>query len=132
MTQPPYPPDPYQDPHRSGYGYSGQQPYEQQPMPGAYGPPYVPVGRPPMSGSAVASLVLGILAVLFCWILFIGVIAWPLLIIGGVLGIAAFGRTRTGEADGHGLAVAGVVCCGVALAVCLFYLVPFLLVAAFA
>ncbi|MGI5127485.1 DUF4190 domain-containing protein [Pseudonocardia sp. CA-107938] len=105
MTQPPYQHDPYQqDPY--GYAY-----------------PY----RPPTSGAAVTSLVLGILALLFCWIPFIGVIAWPLLLVGGGLGLGALGPTRRGEADGYGLAVAGVVCSGVALVVCLAYLVPFLL-----
>lgn len=120
MTQPPYQHDPYQqNPYRSG-GY----PYGGQPHPPA---PFV---RPPMSGFAVTSLVLGVLALLFCWIPFVGVVAWPLLLVGGGLGVAALGPTRQGRSDGHGLAIAGVACSGVALLVCLAYTALFFAAAA--
>ncbi len=137
MTQPPYQHDPYQqdpyqqDPYQSGgYGQGGYDYNGYQPVPYQQPYPYAPVARPPMSGFAITSLVLGILALLFCWIPFVGVIAWPLLLVGGGLGIVALGPTRRGEADGHGLAIAGVVCSGVALLVCLVYL--FLAFAVFA
>jgi len=106
----PYEPDPYWQ--------QTPQPYDQ------YGYPY-PAAPPPMSGMAIASLVLGILAVMFCWIPVLGLIAWPLCLLGGGFGVAAIGPTGRGVAGGHGLAVAGLVCSAVALVVCVLYLVAF-------
>lgn len=71
----------------------------------------------PTNGLAVASMVLGIIALLFFWMPFLG---WVPVVLGLVLGFAALGRPY-----GRGMAMAGVVCSGVALAVKLILLVLF-------
>jgi hypothetical protein len=75
----------------SGQPYSGQ-PYSDQ--------------RPLGSGMAVAALVLGILAVVFCWTV-IGGVLFGLVAI--VLGVVASRRARRGAAAGRGMAIAGIV-----------------------
>jgi hypothetical protein len=97
------------------------EPWEQPPYP-------YPPAPPPASGMAITSLVLGVLAVMFCWIPFVGVVAWPMCLAGGGFGIAALGPTRRGDVTGHGLAIAGLVCSAVALVVCLLYLAFFFVV----
>src|SRR5579863_5076480 len=64
---------------------------------------------PPSNGLAVASLVLGIIAICLFWVPFLG---WIPVILGLVLGIVALQRPY-----GRGMAVGGVVCSGVALAI---------------
>jgi hypothetical protein len=64
---------------------------------------------PPSNGLAVASMVLGIIAIFTFWIPILG---WVPVILGLVLGIVAFGKPY-----GRGMAVTGVVCSGLALLV---------------
>src|SRR4051794_30405507 len=75
------------------------QPGYQGPMPGANKP----------SGMAVASLVLGIVSFLFCWIPWIGFISWITAILAVIFGIVARGKVRKGEGGGGGMAMAGMV-----------------------
>ena len=112
-------PDPYaQQPYgQQPYGQQpyGQQPYGQQPygrQPQGYPPGYP---APPMyhqyaqpragSGKAVAGLVLGILAVIFCW-----TSVFDLLLIGSALLFSLLGLSdaRRGS-GGRGMAIAGLV-----------------------
>jgi len=65
-----------------------------------------PEARPLGSGMAIASLVLGILALVTFWTIFGGIL---LGLIAIVLGVIALGRVRKGRAAGRGLAIAGVV-----------------------
>lgn len=92
-------------------------PYEQQ--------PYYGQAAPPASGLAVASLVLGITGLLFSWIPLIGIVAWPLVIVGLVLGFIALPTINRGERSGYGLAIAGMITAGVGLLICLAYLLFF-------
>jgi hypothetical protein len=71
---------------------------------GYYQPPYVVVQAPPASGSATASLVLGILGVLGGWCLF----GLPC-VLAVVLGHVGLHETRHGTKSGRGMAVAGLV-----------------------
>ncbi len=120
---------------------AGPAPWGPPPSPG-YGPVgfgtpgYAPVGgfapagassfRPSVQGMATAAMVLGIVAlVLFwCWVLAV----LPALA-GLVLGLVALSRINGGSAapDGRGLALAGVICSGIALALTLFVSVAFAL-----
>ncbi|HEY0925167.1 DUF4190 domain-containing protein [Brevundimonas sp.] len=68
----------------------------------------------PTNGLAIASLVLGILSVLFVWIPVIGMVSWILAPIGLVLGLVALGKP-----GGKGLAIAGSICSGVGLLGCI-------------
>lgn len=86
-----------------------------EPTPGGAQPPptqTINIQTPaaePTNGMAVASLVLGIIAIFFFWIPFLG---WIPVITGLVLGIVALQRPQ-----GRGMAIAGVVCSGIALAI---------------
>lgn len=70
------------------------------------------------NGMAVASLVLGILSILFVWIPFIGLVSWILAPIGLVLGLVALGKPF-----GKGLAIAGSICSGIGLLGCIGWIV---------
>jgi H+/Cl- antiporter ClcA len=65
-----------------------------------------PQGRPLGSGLAIASLVVGILALVTFWT-YVGGILLGLIAI--VLGVLALGRVRKGRAAGRGMAITGVV-----------------------
>lgn len=82
-----------------------------------YPPPTVIVAK---NSSATAGMVLGILALLFSWIPFVGVIAWPLAILGVILGAVGLRNARRG-APGKGSAIAGLVTSAVALVICVAY-----------
>ncbi|MEU6710890.1 DUF4190 domain-containing protein [Nonomuraea sp. NPDC046802] len=83
-----------QMPPSGGFGGGPQQGYGQQ---GYYGPPQQPRST---NGMAVASLVLGIIGLIFC-----GLTSIP----GVILGHIALNKIkRTGE-EGHGMAMGGLV-----------------------
>lgn len=98
------------------------------------GPPYPPQppygwpahhANPPRNGLGTASLVLGILGALFSLIPLIGVIAWPMVIIGLVLGVLGILRAQAGTADNRGVAISGTVLSAVGLAFCMLYTAAF-------
>jgi hypothetical protein len=78
-------------PPSGGYGYGQQQP------PGYYPPPHPPRST---NGMAVASLVLGIIGLVFC-----GLTSIP----GVILGHIALNRIKKTGEDGSGMAVGGLV-----------------------
>ncbi|HLW03754.1 MAG TPA: protein kinase [Ktedonobacterales bacterium] len=70
--------------------------------------PVVPViVRPPSSGKATASLVLGIFAILFSWFLLGGLLG----VLAAIFGHLALGDVRRsgGQLSGHGSAIAGLI-----------------------
>jgi hypothetical protein len=64
--------------------------------------------RPRTSGLAIASMVLGILSLVFCWFTYIGVPVGILAIIFGGIAMSQTGRDPT--LGGRGMAIAGLVC----------------------
>ncbi|GAA0897764.1 hypothetical protein GCM10009557_72730 [Virgisporangium ochraceum] len=99
--------------------------------------------RPGVAGGAVASLVLGVVAVLGICGMFVPVYLNPdvpvMTLVGAVLfvglgagavfaGVAARRRIRVGDATGNGLAITGMVLGTVAIVVILFLQVVLLLV----
>ena len=109
-TPPPIPPPP--------------QPFA---APQAFGaqPAYTPAGGaglPSVNGMAVASMVLGIVSLVFCW-------CWPVggtcAIVGLPLGAVAFSRIKNGQADPRprGMAIAGIVMCIISIALIVIILV---------
>jgi hypothetical protein len=81
--------------------------------------PYAPVPphAPPKKGSglAIASMVLGIIALLFSWVPIINNLAAVCAVVGLGLGIPAILRARRGTHGGTGLAITGLVTSVVAL-----------------
>lgn len=90
-------------------------PYPGEPYPGGYppssyyfgyGPGYGAPPARPRNGLGIASLVIAIVALLFVWSVFGGVILGA---VAAALGFVARARVKRREADNGGVAVAGVV-----------------------
>lgn len=103
--------------------YDAAQPVYQQPY--TYQPQYTPYTNPPSTGKATASLVLGIVALVFSWMSFLAVISLPCGIIGLVLGVGA--RKVLPPDQGRGQATAGMICSIIALAIAVLMLIFFTL-----
>ncbi|TCK26996.1 DUF4190 domain-containing protein [Pseudonocardia endophytica] len=98
---------------------SGEPPLPQYPSGGGQPP------RPPRNGLGTTALVLGILAVLFAMIPIIGMIAWPLSILGLIFGIVGVVRLRSGKADNKGVAISGTVLSAIGLILCVVWVAAF-------
>lgn len=72
-----------------------------------------------------AAFVLGLLAALFAMIPLIGVIAWPLSILGLVFGLVGVSRARNGVATNTGLSIAGTVLAAIGLVLCIAWAAAF-------
>ncbi|MGB9227671.1 DUF4190 domain-containing protein [Mycobacterium sp.] len=97
-------------PHRPGAYPPAPQPYSSFPLaPGA-----------PRNGLGVASLVVGIVALLVSWTIFGGV---ALGVVAVILGAFARGRFRRGQATNGGVAIAGIVLGTVAAVAPIIFLV---------
>lgn len=98
----------YQQPNQQQYYQQpGQQPY----YPQQGGAPYQQAN--PAKGKAVASLVLGIIALVLCWWGWVGIVSIILSIIGIILGVGA--RKELLPDQGKGMATGGLVCSIIAL-----------------
>jgi len=82
----------------------------------------MPSGLPSVNGQAVASMVLGIVSLVFCW-------CWPVggtcALVGLPLGAVALNRIKNGEADPRprSMAIAGLVMTIIAIALILIIVV---------
>jgi hypothetical protein len=94
------------------------QAYDQPSGAPSYGPPAGPPAGPPPytpppttkgAGLAIASMVLGIIALLLSWVPIVNNLAAILAVVGLGLGIPALIRARRGTAGGTGLAITGLV-----------------------
>ncbi|KAA2264767.1 DUF4190 domain-containing protein [Solihabitans fulvus] len=94
------------------------QPYPVQP--GGY-----PAPAQPQNGLGTSGFVLGLLGAIFSWIPIIGVIAWPLSIVGAVLSAVGLSKANKGQANNKGLAIAGLVLSIVGLVVCILWVAAF-------
>ncbi|HEY7597054.1 MAG TPA: DUF4190 domain-containing protein [Actinophytocola sp.] len=75
----------------------------------------------PANGMAVTSLVLGIVGLVFSFIPIIGVIAWPLTILGVIFGGVGLSKANQVPGAPKGMAVAGLVCSIVGLVICVIW-----------
>jgi len=107
-----YPPPP--NPYPAGQYPPAGPPPTQQPYSG-FTPP--PVG--PKNGLGIASLIIAIVGLLFVWTVAGGLI---LGIVAVVIGLAARGRVKRGEADNGGVAIAGIVLGLLAIVVSLIFI----------
>jgi hypothetical protein len=93
--------------------YPPQAPYQQPHAP--VQPPYAPQKKG--AGLAVASMVLGIIALLLSWVPIVNNLAAVVAVVGLALGIPALLRARRGTHGGKGMAVTGLVTSLVAIVV---------------
>jgi hypothetical protein len=84
-----------------------------------YMPP--PATPTPRNGFGTAALVLGIVGAIFAFIPVIGVIAWPMVIVGLILGILGIQRARKGVATNKGMSIAGTALSAFGLALCIVW-----------
>lgn len=90
-------------------------------------PPYPPqqTMAPPQNGLGTAGFVLGLIGLIFSPIPVIGVIAWPLVILGLVFSLIGVSRASKRRATNKGLAIAGVVLSAIGLVICVLWVVAF-------
>lgn len=93
------------------------------PYPPQYQPQWAPGPPQPQyhNGLGTTGFVLGLLAALFSWIPIIGVIGWPLAILGAIFSALGLYRALNGQASNKGLSIAGVVLSVIALLFCILY-----------
>lgn len=89
-----------------------------------YAPPQTPAA-PPRNGLGTAGFVLGLVGLVFSFIPIIGVVAWPMVILGLIFGAVGYSRCRSGRATNKGLSIAAVVLSIVGLLVCILYATAF-------
>lgn len=94
----------------------GRPPHGPPPGQPPYGPPpggFPQYGRQPDarkgSGLAISALVLGIIALLLCWVPIVNNFAAILAVVGLAMGVPALISARRGKRTGSGLAVASVI-----------------------
>jgi cytoskeletal protein RodZ len=88
-------------------------------------PPATEQRPEPKNGLGTAGFVLGLIGLIFSFIPLIGVVAWPLVILGIVLGGVGFARVRSGKATNKGLTIAGVVLSIIGLVICIVWTAAF-------
>jgi hypothetical protein len=113
-TAPPYP-YPYPSPYQGGQYPGGYPPAPPQPYAG-YAPP--PTG--PRNGLGVAALVIAIVGLVSSFTVAGGII---LGIVAVVIGFAARGRAKRGEANNGGVALAGIILGFIAIVIGLVFIV---------
>jgi hypothetical protein len=84
-----------------------------------------PQGQPPRNGLGTAGFILGLIGFLFSFIPFIGIVAWPLVVIGLVLSVIGIARASSGKANNRGLAITGAVLSVIGLVICILYAAVF-------
>jgi hypothetical protein len=72
------------------------------------------------SGFGIAALILGVIAVLFCWVPFVGLLALPIAGIGTLLAVIGFVISAAGGKSGVGMPFAGGTICILAICIATF------------
>lgn len=92
-------------------------------QPNLYPPQTVPAA--PRNGLGTAGFVLGLVGLLIAMIPIVGIIAWPMVILGLIFSIVGFTRARKGLATNKGLSIAGIVLSAIGLLVCVLWAAAF-------
>ena len=87
--------------------------------------PAAVASAPARNGLGTAGFVLGLIGLIFSPIPIVGVIAWPLVILGLIFSLIGLSRANRRVASNKGLAVAGVVCSAVGLVMCILWVAAF-------
>jgi hypothetical protein len=77
------------------------------------------------NGLGTAGFVLGLVGLIFAFIPLIGVVAWPLVILGLIFGIVGTLRASRGQASNKGLAITAVVLSALGLVICIIWTAAF-------
>jgi hypothetical protein len=87
--------------------------------------PSIPVANQYKNGLGTAGFVLGLVGLIFAFIPIIGIIAWPLTILGLIFGIVGTVRANRGQASNKGLAITAVVLSAIGLVICVLWTAAF-------
>ncbi len=79
----------------------------------------------PRNGLGTSGFVLGLIGLVFSVIPIVGVVAWPLVILGVIFSAIGFARTRSGAATNTGLSIAGLAVSVVGLVICILWVAVF-------
>lgn len=82
-----------------------------------------PPEQRPSNGLGTTALVLGIVGVVLSLIPVIGVIAWPVVIVGLILGFLGIRKVSQGRATNRIAAITGTVLSGVGLVICVLWVI---------
>jgi MmpS family membrane protein len=82
-----------------------------------------PHTAPPRNGLGTAGFVLGLVGLVFSPIPFVGVVAWPLVVLGLILSGVGLARVKAGKATNKGLSIAGIVVSVLGLVVSILWVV---------
>lgn len=85
-----------------------------------------PPAAAPRNGAGVTAMVVGIVGLVMSFIPFVGVLAWPLVILGIAFGAVGIRAGNRGEASNRGQAIAGLVTSLLGLVVCVVWLLAIL------
>lgn len=77
----------------------------------------------PSNGLGIAGFVVGLVGLVLSFVPLIGVVAWPLVILGIVFSAVGIAKASKGRATNKGLAITGLVVSIVGLAVCVLWAV---------
>ncbi|MFI5606224.1 MmpS family transport accessory protein [Amycolatopsis sp. NPDC051903] len=75
----------------------------------------------PKNGLGTAGFVLGLIGLIFSFIPIIGLIAWPLVILGIIFAAVGLGRIRKHRATNKGLTITGLVLSVIGLIICIVW-----------
>src|SRR5437899_761744 len=79
----------------------------------------------PRNGLGTSGFIFGLLGAVFAFIPLVGVIAWPLVVLGLIFSVLGYTRTRSGKADNKGLCIAGAALSIFGLVVCIVWAAAF-------
>lgn len=87
--------------------------------------PAAPAPAQRRNGFGTAGFVLGLVGLIFAFIPVIGVVAWPLTILGLIFALIGTVRATRGKADNKGIAISGLVLSAVGLIICIVWAAAF-------
>jgi hypothetical protein len=87
--------------------------------------PPQPAPVQPRNGLGTAGFVLGLIGLLFAPIPIVGIIAWPLTILGLIFSLVGYSRARSGRASNKGLSLTGFILSIIGLVICILWAVVF-------
>jgi hypothetical protein len=79
----------------------------------------------PSNGLGTSGFVLGLIGLIFSFIPVIGMIAWPLVILGIIFSAIGLNKAAKGRATNKGLAITGLVVSIIGLVICIVWAVAF-------
>jgi hypothetical protein len=75
----------------------------------------------PRNGLGTTGFVVGLVGLIFSPIPLVGIVAWPLVVLGVIFSAIGYARTRSGVATNKGLSIAGLAVSVVGLVICILW-----------